>query len=155
MRAASIDPGNPMINLSLGIGYIHYALKRQATNRQYLLTQGFAFLSKYHGPRSRSASAAERQEAHFNMGRAYHIVGLGPLATAYYARVLEEAEEQEERSRAAAADGSDVAVVEGSGVASIGREELVLEAAYNIKTICFGVGDLEGAKAVTDRWLVL
>jgi len=130
-----------MINLSLGIGYIHYGLKRQATNRQYLLTQGFAFLAKYYGPRSRSANPAERQEAHFNMGRAYHIVGLGPLANEYYARVLEEAR---------AGWGGERLVGE-----RIGREDLVVEAAYNVKTICFAVGDLEGARAVTDEWLVL
>ncbi|KAH6636478.1 hypothetical protein F5144DRAFT_611219 [Chaetomium tenue] len=43
-RAASLDPSNPLINLSTGLAYVHYALKRQATNRQYLLTQGFGFL---------------------------------------------------------------------------------------------------------------
>lgn len=138
MRAASIDPTNPMINLSLGIGYIHYGLKRQATNRQYLLMQGFAFLGKYYAHRSVSADPAERQEAHFNMGRAYHIIGLGPLAAEYYTRVLEDVR----------AGGKHVAP-------GIGREDLALEAAYNIKTICFAVGDLEGARAVTDEWLVL
>ena len=135
MRAASIDPTNPMINLSLGIGYIHYGLKRQATNRQYLLAQGFAFLFKYYDGRSQSASPAQRQEAHFNLARAYHIVGLSPLALDYYRRVLDEEKTQGERAA--------------------GPEDVVLEAAYNIKIICFHMGDLDGAKAITDEWLVL
>jgi general transcription factor 3C polypeptide 3 (transcription factor C subunit 4) len=140
MRAVSIDPTNPLINLSLAIGYIHYALKRQSQNRQYLLTQGFAFMFKYYNERTKpSTSAFERQEAHFNMGRAYNIVGLAPLAIEYYRRVLED-----EKIRPKDED---------EGV--MGREDLALEAAYNIRMICFLTGDLEGARAITDEWLVL
>jgi general transcription factor 3C polypeptide 3 (transcription factor C subunit 4) len=37
----------------------------------------------------------------------------------------------------------------------MGREDMALEAAYNIKTICFQMGDLEGARAITEGWLVI
>lgn len=141
MRAASIDPTNPMINLSLGIGYIQYALKRQAPNRQYLLTQGFAFFHKYHAHRVASAYAGERQEAKFNLGRAYHIIGLGHLALKHYKEVLDESV----RERGGEPFTAEV----------MGREDLALEAAYNIKTICFQMGDLEGARAITEEWLVV
>jgi general transcription factor 3C polypeptide 3 (transcription factor C subunit 4) len=140
MRAASLDPTNPMINMSLGIGYIQYALKRQAPNRQYLLTQGFAFFRKYYDSRIVSSTPGERQEAKFNMGRAYHIIGLGQLALEYYRQVLDDCEEE----------FGGQPVVEGV----VGREDLALEAAYNVKTICFQMGDLEGARAVSERWLV-
>jgi general transcription factor 3C polypeptide 3 (transcription factor C subunit 4) len=140
MRAASVDPTNPMINLSLGIGYIQYALKRQAPNRQYLITQGFAFFKKYYQHRVSSPYAGERQEAMFNMGRAYHIIGLGHLAVKYYKQVLDEC-----RAR-----GGQPLVAE-----VMGREDLALEAAYNIKTVCFQMGDLEGARAITEEWLVI
>lgn len=139
MRAASVDPTNPMINLSLGIGYIQYALKRQAPNRQYLLTQGFAFFQKYYQHRLSSPYAGEQQEAKFNMGRAYQIIGLGHLAVKYYREVLEECREE---GRPLVAE-------------VMGREDLALEAAYNIKTICFQMGDLEGARAITEQWLVI
>jgi len=163
-RAASIDPTNRLINMSAGLAYIHYALKRQATNRQYLLTQGFAFLFRYYHDRLsgctetvtatgedgekkevrvvRKANRAERQEAHFNIARAYSLIGLGNLANEYYMRVLKEAEEAE----------GEVEEEEGKG---IGREDLSIEAAYNIRTMCFLLGDFDGAKAVADRWLVL
>ncbi|KAH8909961.1 TPR-like protein, partial [Coniochaeta sp. PMI_546] len=140
MRAASIDPTNPMINLSLGIGYIQYALKRQAPNRQYLITQGFAFFQKYYHHRMASPYAGERQEAKFNMGRAYHILGLGHLAVKYYREVLDESRERGGRPLVAEV---------------MGREDLALEAAYNIKTICFQMGDLDGARAITEEWLVI
>jgi general transcription factor 3C polypeptide 3 (transcription factor C subunit 4) len=140
MRAVSIDPENPLINLAVGLSYVHHALKRQATNRQYLLAQGFAFLMKYHGVRSRSDSVGERQEADFNLARAYHLLGLMHLAMAFYRRILDEGD----------------VVAAGDGVSSsLGREDLVLEAAMNIRTQCLIVGDVNGARAVTERWLVL
>ncbi|TDZ23024.1 Transcription factor tau subunit sfc4 [Colletotrichum orbiculare MAFF 240422] len=43
LRARTLDPANPMISLSVGLGYIHHALKRQADNRQYLIMQGRPF----------------------------------------------------------------------------------------------------------------
>ncbi|KAK1751927.1 transcription factor tau subunit sfc4 [Echria macrotheca] len=139
-RAASLDPGNLLINLSSGLAYVHYALKRQATNRQYLLAQGFAFLFRYYNDRLAGGTPAERQEAHFNIARAYSLIGLGNLAVAYYKKVLAEAE----------AVGR-----EALGRGTIGSEDLTLEAAYNIRSVCYLLGDVEGAKAVTERWLVL
>ena len=144
-RASSLDPNNCLINLSTGLAYLHYALKRQATNRQYLLAQAFAFLFRYYHDRlERAASAAERQEAHFNIARAYSLIGLGNLAMTYYKKVLAEAE----------------AEAEGSGDEELttrptvmGNEDLTLEAAYNLRTICYLLGDIAGAKVVTERWL--
>ncbi|XP_044718027.1 transcription factor tau subunit sfc4 [Hirsutella rhossiliensis] len=62
LRARSLDPTNPMINLSLGLAYVHYGLKRQSANRQYLLLQGQAFLSRYLelGQKGQGGSMAER-----------------------------------------------------------------------------------------------
>ncbi len=140
-RAASLDPDNPMINLSYALAYIHYALKRQATNRQYLLTQGFALLFKYYDVRMRTArSTGERQEAHFNVGRTYNLLGLTHLAVEYYRKVLEEASAgpREETSQT-----------------DIGREDLVVEAALNVRSLCFVLEDWQGVQAVTEEWLVL
>jgi len=138
-RAASLDPHNHLINLSAGLAYLHYALKRQATNRQYLLAQGFAFLFRYYDDRLADGSPAERQEAHFNIARSYSLIGLGGLAVTYYKRVLAEAEAAPDALR----------------TGNIGNEDLTMEAAYNIRTMCYLLGDMEGAKAVTVRWLVL
>ncbi|GAB1320430.1 transcription factor TFIIIC subunit tfc4 [Madurella fahalii] len=141
-RAASLDPSNCLINLSTALAYIHYALKRQATNRQYLLTQGFAFLFRYYRDRLAASpdSPAQRQEAHFNVARAYSLIGLGNLAVEYYKKVLDEAE----------GTGSD-----GLKGGVMGDEDLTVEAAYNIRSMCYLLGDVEGARAVAGRWLVL
>ncbi|KAK4146202.1 uncharacterized protein C8A04DRAFT_10058 [Dichotomopilus funicola] len=150
-RAASLDPSNPLINLSTGLAYVHYALKRQATNRQYLLTQGFAFLFRYYEDRlaatatasdsmesftaTAKGNVAQRQEAHFNIARAYSLVGLTALSVEYYKKVL--------------AEGN------GDGRGLLGDEDLKVEAAFNIRTLCYLLGDIEGARAVSEEWLVL
>ncbi|EJT72679.1 hypothetical protein GGTG_09538 [Gaeumannomyces tritici R3-111a-1] len=144
LRARTLDPDGPAVNLVVALAYVHWSLKRQSQNRQYSLMQGLAYLFRYHDVRSRSASREERQEAHFNVARAYHLLGIHDLAVAYYRKVLAEAEAEGE---------GEGAVVGGCGRRR--REDLVLEAALNMRTYCLTTGDLEGARAITERWLVL
>lgn len=136
MRAYSLDPSNPLVILSVGHCYIHYALKRQSENRQYLLTQGFYFLHEYYNIKSASPSAAQRQEAHYNMARSYHAVGIPHLAADYYRRALREVP-----------DDSDNGIM--------GRNDLTQEAAYNLQQICWAGGDMDAVKDITDQYLVL
>ncbi|KAK4174769.1 hypothetical protein QBC36DRAFT_302534 [Triangularia setosa] len=147
-RAASIDPTNCLINLSTGLAYIHYALKRQATNRQYLLTQGFAFLFRYYEDRlaeaDRNKSPGQRQEAHFNMARAYSLIGLGNIAVDFYKKVLEE----EAVPKVDKGNGE-----EWKG--GLAEEDLKVEAAYNVRSMGYLLGDVEGAAGVVKRWMVL
>jgi general transcription factor 3C polypeptide 3 (transcription factor C subunit 4) len=131
-RAYALDPGNPMINLSIGLGYVHYGLKRQSENRQFHLMQGLSFLFRYYESRQLSPRVEERQEAHYNIARAYHMLGLAHLALPYYLKVLEE--------------------VQGLLIA---REDLVRDAAYNLQIIYAIGGNLEMAKYVTANWLVV
>ncbi|KAG6017194.1 hypothetical protein E4U54_008069 [Claviceps lovelessii] len=88
LRARSLDPTNSMVNLSLGLAYVHYGLKRQSTNRQYLLLQGQAFLSEYsrRGLDDGGYAAAERL---YNMGRLFQLLGIGHLSSKYYAQALD------------------------------------------------------------------
>jgi general transcription factor 3C polypeptide 3 (transcription factor C subunit 4) len=135
VRAYALDQDNPMINVSIGQAYVHHALKRQSENRQHLIAQGFSFLHKYYDSRLRDAvSPLQRQEAHYNLGRSYHLLGLTSLAIEYYKRTLRESE-----------------FVEGG----LGTEDLAREAAYNIATMCVIGGDMRAAQEVTDQWLVL
>lgn len=121
-----------MINLSIGLGYVHYALKRQAENRQFHVLQGMAFLFRYYDNRRGSSQVEERQEAHYNIARAYHVLGLTHLALPYYSKVLAEA-----------------------GDFQSSREDLVREAAYNLQTLYTMGGNVLLAKEVTDEWLVI
>ncbi|POR38447.1 Transcription factor tau subunit sfc4 [Tolypocladium paradoxum] len=88
LRARSLDPTNPMINLSLGLAYAHYGLKRQSTNRQYLLLQGQAFLAQYlqSGQNGTGGSMAERL---YNVGRLFQLLGTSYLSSRYYTQALE------------------------------------------------------------------
>ncbi|KAI1176338.1 hypothetical protein F4777DRAFT_547312 [Nemania sp. FL0916] len=136
LRAYSIDPTNHMILLSVGQCYIHYALKRQSENRQYLLIQGFVFLHRYYDLKVSSADAAERQEAHYNMARSYHAIGIPHLAAEFYRRVLHD-------------------IPDDSEPGILGRSDLSQEAAYNLQQICWSGGDLEAVKALSERYLTL
>ncbi len=123
-----------MINLSIGLAYIHLALKRQTDNRQHNVLQGITFLSRYYNSRKNSLRTEERQEAHFNMARAYHMLGLTHLAIPFYWKVLHESS--------------------GSGSNS-GRENLVLDTAYNLQTIYTMGGNPELAEDMTRTSLVI
>ncbi|KAI1824812.1 hypothetical protein F4861DRAFT_538647 [Xylaria intraflava] len=136
LRAYSIDPTNQMILLSVGQCYIHYALKRQSENRQYLLVQGFVFLHRYYDLKVASADAAERQEAHYNMARSYHAIGVPHLAAEFYQRVLRDIPDDAE---------PDV----------FGKTDLSQEAAYNLQQICWAGGDLDAARGLGERYLTL
>jgi general transcription factor 3C polypeptide 3 (transcription factor C subunit 4) len=75
-----------MINLSLALGYIHYALKRQSENRHYLIMQGFSFLRLR--PPTVFHPLQEKQEAEYNVAH-LSLLGLTHLAVPYYQKCLE------------------------------------------------------------------
>lgn len=120
-----------MIKLSIGLGYVHYGMKRQAENRQFHIMQGLTFLMDYYKSRRSSEHAEERQEASYNIARTFHMLGLTHLAGPYYKEVLEDPE------------------------AATQEEDLVLDAAYNLQTIYAMAGNWQMAKKITDRWLTV
>ena len=126
-----------MINLSLALGYIHHAIKRQAENRHHLIMQGFAFLFAYYDIRSASESAPERQEASFNIARVYHMLGLTHLGVQYYLECLE--------------IGRHVGHID----ADHAIENFSREAAYALQGIWAASGNDDKARDITEEWLVL
>lgn len=87
-----------MVNLSLGLAYVHYGLKRQSTNRQYLLLQGQSFLSQYAelgGDYQAQQNSPSKAEAYYNLGRLFQLLGINYLTVQYYLR----AEVEEGRSK--------------------------------------------------------
>jgi general transcription factor 3C polypeptide 3 (transcription factor C subunit 4) len=125
-----------MIHMSMALGYIHYGLKRQSENRQYHIMQGLSFLYKYYDSRKESAWVEERQEAHYNIARAYHMLGLTHLALPFYTKVLQEMQSETSATSATA-------------------EDLVRDAAYNLQTLYAMGGNFGVAKAITEDWLVI
>jgi general transcription factor 3C polypeptide 3 (transcription factor C subunit 4) len=135
-RCHALDEHNPMVCLSISLTFFHLILNRRIEDQARYLLQGMTFLLKYYDSRKYSPNVEERQEAHYNVARAYHMLGLTGQALPYYILVLEETE-----------------TAEGLGV--VLRQELVVDAAYNLQTIYSTVGNLELTKAITERWLVL
>ncbi|SPO02712.1 related to transcription initiation factor TFIIIC [Cephalotrichum gorgonifer] len=131
LRALALDPTNPVITLSLGLGYIHYGLKRQSVNRQYLILQGLAFLLQYY----RSLGPDRSDEANYGLGRTFQLLGLQNLALEYYARVRADPAEEEV----------------GEGARQDGERIVGLAAAYNSYVSYVMSGDLEAAKEVVGR----
>ncbi|KAF6230208.1 hypothetical protein HO133_004547 [Letharia lupina] len=137
LRALALDPTNVMIKFSLALGYLHYALKRQADNRHHILMQGLAFLLEYYDCRQRSSRSSEKQEAEYNVAHAYHLLGLTHLAIPYYERCL---------AMSAAAQ------VEESGCRA---EDIAQEAAFALQNLWAASGNMEKAWEITEKWLVV
>lgn len=77
-----------MISLSVGLGYIHHALKRQADNRQYLIMQGFACVFDFCHSKLASGTTDEKREVFFGVARTFHMLGLHHLALEWYRKVI-------------------------------------------------------------------
>lgn len=126
-----------MINLSLALAYLHYAIKRQSGNRHHLIMQGFAFLFAYYDLRQRANVGMEKQEADYNVARAYHALGLTHLAIPYYERCLA----LNNDIRADSIDST--------------QEDFAKEAAFSLQGLWAANGEPKEALEVTERWLVL
>ncbi|KAM3278005.1 hypothetical protein ACQJBY_045715 [Aegilops geniculata] len=82
LEAYKLDPENPLINLCVGSSLINLSLGFRLQNKNQCIVQAFAFLYKC------LRIGSNRQEALYNIARAYHHVGLKTLAVIYYEKVL-------------------------------------------------------------------
>lgn len=135
LRALSLDPANPIINLNIGLTYAQCALKREADNRQHFILQSVSFLFDYYESRKNSHVLGERLEANHNMGRCYSMLGLTHLAIPFYLLVLEEVT---------------MRVPDDTM-----PEDLIIDAAYNLQSIYTMAGNPQLADVITTKWLVL
>lgn len=126
-----------MINLSLALGYIHYAMKRQSENRHYLIMQGLSFLFAYYDLRHSSVSWQEKQEAEYNVARTYHMLGLTHLAIPYYQKCLELSQHLDDTE------------------SNSFMENFSRDAAMALQGIWAQDGNTEMARAITERWLII
>lgn len=135
---------DPIVDLHIGLSYVHYSMKRQAGNRHELISRGVAYMLQYHDLRAGSAAGVvETMEAEYNMGRFWHLLGLTHLAVPCYEKVREMGR-QRDRDRAT------------HGVeAEQGEEHFETEASWNLQNLYFVSGNLEMARRVTEANLVL
>ncbi|KAF9875669.1 RNA polymerase III transcription factor tfiiic [Colletotrichum karsti] len=137
LRARTLDPSNPMISLSVGLGYIHHALKRQADNRQYLIMQGFACVFEFCHSKL-AGTPDERREAFFGVARTFHMLGLHHLALEWYRKVMgpEDLQIDERQDEAASRD-------------------VILSAAYNEYALFISSGSVDELEQAVLPRLVL
>lgn len=131
--------------LYCGLAYLHRSMQRQSQNRQWEVLQSLSFLFEYYDGRptpptnpedDKEGLWLETQEAEFNLGRAFHQLGLGHLAEAYYKKALEISERYNKEGK-------------------WDRWDLKAEAAYNLQMVYFVGGDGRGAVEVSEKYLVL
>ena len=121
----------------MALGYLHYAIKRQSGNRHHLIVQGFGFLFTYYDLRQCADVVSGKQEAEYNVARAYHMLGLTHLAVPFYQRCLALSDQIR-------IDGFDAA-----------PEDFAKEAACGLQGLWAANGEVREAIEVTKRWLVL
>jgi general transcription factor 3C polypeptide 3 (transcription factor C subunit 4) len=139
-RARGLGVSDPLLELSIGLTYIHRAMQRQADNRHILILQGMTFLFQYyHGINERAEkyegldAAGMRQQAEYNIGRAFHQLGLLTFAIKYYEKVVEISDEWEGKL----------------------KRDLVFEAVHNMTLIYALSGNMGAVKELTEKYLVL
>lgn len=89
LKRIELEVGDdPMLDLIIGLSHLHRSMQRLTGNRQFQILQGLKYLYQYHEQRLKYYSDVERQEADYNIGRAYHLLGLFTPAVKYYNKVL-------------------------------------------------------------------
>ncbi|KAF2074468.1 hypothetical protein CYY_004213 [Polysphondylium violaceum] len=87
LRAYKCIPDEPLINLLIGVIVLSQVMGRQHPNRHKVANVSFAFFYKY------AKIRGECEETNYNIGRAFHQLGISNMAIHYYELVLNSSEE--------------------------------------------------------------
>ena len=125
----------------MGLAYLHRGIQRQANNRHILVLQAMTFLFQYYrsnysesGKYAAQEAAAMKQQAEYNIARAFHQLGLFTFAVKYYINALKLSEEFE---------------------GGLGKRDLKFEAAHNLNLIYCLAENYEAAKVIAEKYLVI
>ncbi|SCU95396.1 LAMI_0F02300g1_1 [Lachancea mirantina] len=87
-------PQDPMIDFMMGLAHLHRSMQRLTASRHFQILHGLRYLFEYYELRTTKYSVLEQQEADYNIGRAFHLLGLFSLAVHFYRKVCEDYEDQ-------------------------------------------------------------
>lgn len=121
-------PTDPMLSLCIALDFIHSASQKFAAKRQYLVTQGLAFLNNYLELRG------ECQETYYNIARALHQINITFAAVHYYNKALNMPPSVGDKD---------------------GRFDLTREIAFNLSLIYHANGSHEYAKYLLNKYCVI
>ena len=131
---------DPLLDLSIGLAYLHRAMQRQADNRHTMILQAMTYIFQYYRTYNEKSDkyggrdgATMRQAAEYNVGRAFHQIGLLTFAIQYYERAI--------------------GISEDFG--GLGKRDLVFETAHNLNLIYSLSGNYLAAKEITEKYLTL
>ncbi|KAI8066425.1 hypothetical protein BC940DRAFT_275295 [Gongronella butleri] len=82
MRSFAVNPDDPLNTLCIAIANLMRGMQRRTDNRHLQVIKAMEFLGHYARLRNHN------QEAEYNMGRAFHAIGLSHLAVRHYERAL-------------------------------------------------------------------
>lgn len=94
-------PDDPMVNLLMGLCHLHRSMQRLTPNRHFQILHGLRYLYHYYDIRSSMYTESEKQEADYNLGRAFHLLGLMSIAVQYYTKVLKNYKDEKLKKHAA------------------------------------------------------
>ncbi|KAF3210621.1 transcription factor TFIIIC subunit tfc4 [Orbilia oligospora] len=146
-RAYAAQDNHPIIVFQIALAYLHRAMQRQSENRQYHILQGIVFLQRYYKMRKESNDWFDRQEAEFNMGRAFHQIGLEHYAVVYYERVIQMSDEWVNNGKSDDEKAEEEQKFENG--------DLRWEAAYNLQLLYHTVGSDELCRGIAAKSLVV
>ncbi|QLQ78759.1 hypothetical protein HG537_0B01080 [Torulaspora globosa] len=94
-------PDDPMVNLLMGLSHLHRSMQRLTASRHFQILHGLRYMYRYHDIRSSSYDILQKQEADYNIGRAFHLLGLVSIAVQYYNKVLNDYQDDKLKKHAA------------------------------------------------------
>lgn len=146
-RAYALDPKNPMLLLSMALCYLHQSFKRQNENRHLYIMQGLAFFQEYADVRLASAESLGHQaieeakmEIEFNRARVWNMMSLTNIAVEGYRNVI---------------NASYGKRAKDDSTTALGTANLAFEAAYALQNAYALSGDVQMAKRITEKYLVI
>ena len=141
-RALALQPQNIVVNLSIAITYFTMSTQNDVANRQSTIAQGQAFLYRYYDLRTASGKASHVQEAEYNMGRAWHLLGRMNLAVPAYEKALGLSQQVQQEAQE-------------EGKARGEAEDFAQEAALALRSLYTAAGNDDAARAISEERLVL
>ncbi|GCF00945.1 transcription factor TFIIIC subunit tfc4 [Zygosaccharomyces mellis] len=94
-------PDDYMLNLMMGLSHLHRSMQRLTASRHYQVLHGLRYIYRYYEIRSTMYTEIEKQEADYNLGRAFHLLGLVSIAVENYYKVLNSYEDEKLKKHAA------------------------------------------------------
>ena len=120
-QAYQMLPEDPVINLAIAVAHLTHACSRAVGDRHACILKAFAFFCRH------ARFSSNRQEACYNLARAFHQLELNHMAVEWYERALVLGGASSGADSLAFEAGHNLALIyEGSGAAALARRTRAL-----------------------------